>query len=96
MELNSCKSIVFTRLQNDVHHVRRIKKDLKLSDRTYTCECGLKIDRDLNAALNLAKAGTISSVITQKNLLICRIRCIRIYACGVSYQMRVATAKADT
>jgi len=32
-----------------------IKKDLKLSDRTYHCECcGLEIDRDLNASINLA------------------------------------------
>ena len=32
-----------------------IKKDLKLSDRTYICqECGLVIDRDLNASINLA------------------------------------------
>lgn len=31
------------------------KKDLKLNDRTYVCdECGLKIDRDINAAINLA------------------------------------------
>ena len=31
-----------------------IKKDLKLSDRTYICEeCGAMIDRDLNAAINL-------------------------------------------
>lgn len=32
------------------------KADLKLSDRTYRCSnCGLEIDRDLNASLNLAK-----------------------------------------
>lgn len=32
----------------------KVKKELKLSQRTYTCECcGLVIDRDLNAALNL-------------------------------------------
>ena len=32
-----------------------IKKDLKLSDRTYICpECGIVIDRDLNAAINLS------------------------------------------
>ena len=32
-----------------------IKKDLKLSDRTYSCpKCGTVIDRDLNAAINLA------------------------------------------
>ena len=32
-----------------------IKKDLRLSDRTYICEkCGLIIDRDLNASINLA------------------------------------------
>jgi len=32
------------------------KKDLKLSDRTYKCSCGLNIDRDLNASINLANA----------------------------------------
>lgn len=31
-----------------------IKKDLKLSDRVYKCSCGNEIDRDLNAARNLA------------------------------------------
>lgn len=32
-----------------------IKKDLKLKDRTYNCEqCGLSIDRDYNASINLA------------------------------------------
>lgn len=36
-----------------------IKKDLKLSDRTYKCECGLYIDRDLNASLNLKKYGEL-------------------------------------
>lgn len=34
---------------------RNYKKDLKLKDRIYICdECGLKIDRDINAAINLA------------------------------------------
>jgi putative transposase len=32
-----------------------IKKDLKLSDRIYKCECGLVIDRDKNASINLSK-----------------------------------------
>ena len=33
-----------------------IKKDLKLKDRIYKCEsCGLQIDRDLNAGINLEK-----------------------------------------
>lgn len=33
-----------------------IKKNLKLSDRTYKCdECGLVIDRDYNAAINLSR-----------------------------------------
>lgn len=36
-------------------HCGHIKKDLKLSDRTYVCPaCGAKLDRDLNAAINLA------------------------------------------
>lgn len=30
-----------------------IKSDLKLSDRIYNCECGLSLDRDLNAAINI-------------------------------------------
>ena len=30
-----------------------IKKTLSLSERTYHCDCGLNIDRDLNAAINL-------------------------------------------
>ncbi|MSS38973.1 IS200/IS605 family element transposase accessory protein TnpB [[Clostridium] scindens] len=34
-----------------------IKKDLKLSDRIYRCECGNVIDRDYQAALNLKKYG---------------------------------------
>jgi putative transposase len=32
-----------------------IKDDLKLSDRNYRCDCGLEIDRDLNAAINIKK-----------------------------------------
>lgn len=35
----------------------RIKKDLKLSDRTYRCNCGNIIDRDFQAALNLRAYG---------------------------------------
>ncbi len=35
----------------------RIKKDLKLSDRTYRCECGNVIDRDFQASLNLRTYG---------------------------------------
>ena len=42
-----------------------IKKDLQLSDRTYTCEaCGLSIERDLNAALNLMKSGMVNPVVS--------------------------------
>lgn len=31
-----------------------IKKDLKLSDRVFKCQCGFTLDRDLNASINLA------------------------------------------
>lgn len=34
-----------------------IKKDLKLSDRVYACSCGLQLDRDFNASINLANYG---------------------------------------
>lgn len=32
----------------------QIKKDLKLKDRIFICSCGFKMDRDLNASINLA------------------------------------------
>lgn len=35
------------------HNCGNIKKDLKLSDRVYKCECGHTMDRDLNASLNI-------------------------------------------
>lgn len=34
-----------------------VKKDLKLSDRIYRCECGNVIDRDYQAAINLKRYG---------------------------------------
>lgn len=34
----------------------KVKKDLKLSDRIYRCDCGFTIDRDLNASMNLKNA----------------------------------------
>lgn len=33
-----------------------VKKDLKLSDRIYKCDCGYVADRDFNASLNLRDA----------------------------------------
>ena len=36
-----------------------IKKDLKLSDRIYRCDCGNNIDRDFQASLNLKKYGEV-------------------------------------
>ena len=38
------------------HKCGCIKKDLKLSDREYICECGYHADRDYNASLNLRDA----------------------------------------
>lgn len=32
----------------------QIKSDLKLKDRVFVCSCGFKMDRDLNASINLA------------------------------------------
>ena len=40
------------------HCCGAIKKDLKLSDRTYRCDCGYVEDRDFNASLNLRDAVT--------------------------------------
>ena len=40
------------------HCCGKVKKDLKLSDRIYRCECGYQEDRDYNASLNLRDAET--------------------------------------
>ena len=40
------------------HCCKSIKKDLKLSDRLFRCDCGYIEDRDFNAALNLRDATT--------------------------------------
>ena len=40
------------------HCCKSIKKDLKLSDRIFRCDCGYIEDRDFNAALNLRDATT--------------------------------------
>ena len=40
------------------HCCKSIKKDLKLSDRIFKCDCGYIEDRDFNAALNLRDATT--------------------------------------
>ena len=45
------------------HDCGHIKKDLKLSDRTYICsECGYVEDRDINASLNLRDAKTYTII----------------------------------
>ena len=40
------------------HCCGKLKKDLKLSDRIYRCDCGYVEDRDFNASLNLKDAKT--------------------------------------
>ena len=35
----------------------KIKQDLTLSERVYVCECGNRMDRDLNAAINIREEG---------------------------------------
>lgn len=45
------------------HNCGHIKKDLKLSDRTYVCsKCGYIEDRDINASLNLRDAKTYTVI----------------------------------
>ena len=40
------------------HNCGHIKPDLKLSNRTFVCECGYTADRDFNASLNLRDCET--------------------------------------
>lgn len=44
-----------------------IKRDLKLSDRVYKCECGNIIDRDFQASLNLKRYG--ENVLKQQSVI---------------------------
>ena len=47
-----------SKICSDCGHV---KKDLKLSDRIYRCDCcGLEIDRDKNASINLSRYQSVS------------------------------------
>jgi putative transposase len=56
-----------------------LKENLTLQDRTYNCECGLIIDRDLNAAFNLEKYGLIKLKNTESSS--------EIKACGESVSL---------
>jgi hypothetical protein len=38
------------------------ERDILLSERTYHCTCGHKMDRDLNAAINIGVQGLIKYV----------------------------------
>jgi len=62
-----------------------VKRDLKLKDRIFKCNnCGLVIDRDYNASLNLYRLGCSTASSAGINV------------CGVSYQTAVVSTKQDT
>ncbi|RGE13614.1 transposase, partial [Clostridiaceae bacterium TF01-6] len=46
----------------------KIKHDLKLEERVYLCNCGNRMDRDENAAVNICREGLrISGIILEKS-----------------------------
>ena len=62
-----------------------IKHNLKLTERTYLCNnCGLEVDRDLNASLNLYRLG--SSTVSSTGINVC----------GVLQQTEVVSTKQNT
>ena len=62
-----------------------VKHDLKLKDRVFKCNnCGLVIDRDYNASLNLYRLGCSTASSAGINV------------CGVSHQTAVVSTKQDT
>ncbi|WP_353570828.1 RNA-guided endonuclease TnpB family protein [Candidatus Albibeggiatoa sp. nov. BB20] len=59
-KLRNCKLVIADRFfpsSKTCSNCGQVKTELCLSDRTYHCDCGLNIDRDLNAALNLNAYG---------------------------------------
>lgn len=62
-----------------------VKQDLKLEDRVFKCnECGVKIDRDYNASLNLCRLGCSTAMSAGINV------------CGVLHKTEVVSTKQDT
>lgn len=62
----------------------QIKQDLKLSDRQYVCECGLNIDRDINASINIKNSGL--NILKEKGINLLKnsteLNTSESYACG--------------
>ena len=53
-------------------HCGFVKTGLDLSERTYICEaCGLVLDRDYNASLNIMQAGAVSSGVPVESAASC-------------------------
>jgi len=43
---------------------------MKLSDRVFKCDCGLVLDRDLNAAQNILRQGLPSKLVERQALVL--------------------------
>lgn len=58
VRLNSCEGRALLPVIKDLHSMWSSESQLSLDQRTYHCEArGLSIDRDVNAAINLARQG---------------------------------------
>jgi putative transposase len=65
-----------------------VNKNLKLSDRIYRCDCGLEIDRDLNASINLRDAKVFKKLNNTDGLS-------GINDCGVSHKTKLVTSSNE-
>lgn len=75
----------------------QIQQDLQLSDRRYICECGLNVDRDINASINIKNAGV--NILRKKGINLLKNSTDLMsesYACGYMNEEVISSAQESS